>query len=166
MLSKKYDLGSKIHKFGHLKMCFLLCFLFYKIFINLEPFIIYVRVRNFGRPSMISLNRTSSNKGPLTGPVRHEGFLVGLSGTPGTQAHILLNTNTCSIDVPMNAQVCLGGASGSVNWKLETLKHIVNRRAPGTSNLRNLCAVYPFHLCFGMPHNSLSLKIFSLKIFS
>jgi hypothetical protein len=61
------------------------------------------------------------------------------SGAPGTQAHILLNTNTCSIDAPQ-AHLCahvraglLGGASGSVNQKLETHTQIVNRRAPGTS---------------------------------
>jgi len=47
-----------------------------------------VRVRNFGRPFMISLNHTSSNKGPLVGPVRREGLPRGpvrRTGNAGTQ---------------------------------------------------------------------------------
>jgi hypothetical protein len=56
----------------------------------------------------------------------------------------LLNTNTRSIDAPqthLRAHAhagLLAGASGLVKRKLETHTHIVNRRAPGASNLRNL----------------------------
>jgi hypothetical protein len=134
-----------------------------------RKFNINVRVRNFGQPSTILLSRTSSNKGPLVGPVRHEGVLVGLSGAPGTQAHISIEHKHLFNRSAPGASVWTWAhryASGLLNRKLETHKHFVNRRAPGATNLRNLCTVYPFHLCFGMPHNSLHSKIFLLKIFS
>ena len=65
-----------------------------------------VRVRNFGRPFMISLNHTSSNKGPPRGSRQ-----AGGASSWACQAHrerrhtILLNTNTCSIEAP-RAHLC------------------------------------------------------------
>jgi hypothetical protein len=54
---------------------------------------IIVREQNFGRPSTICQNRTSSNKGSLRGLVRCAGVLNQQSGTS-------LNTNTGSIGAP------------------------------------------------------------------
>ena len=58
-----------------------------------------------------------------------------------------------------------GRSFGVVKWKLETLKHIFNRRTTGTRTIARLCAVYPVNLSIGLLYKCLPQKVFSLKIF-
>jgi len=101
---------------------------------------IYVREQNFGRPSMFNQVVQAQVKA-LSGV---------LSGTPelqASQAEPLLNTNTGSIDatqVHLHAHAhhrFTGRSSGSVKWKLETLKHFFNRRTTGTQLCAPVCGL-------------------------
>ncbi len=82
-----------------------------------------------------------------------------------------LNTITCSIGAPQ-VHLCVhmptgsaGQSSGSVKLKLETHKHFFNRRSTGAA-LHTMCAVYLCNQSLGLPHKSLSLKVFFLIIFN
>ncbi len=55
-------------------------------------------------------------------------------------------------------------SSGPVKWKLETHKHFFNRCSTGATI--KLCTVKTSYLDLGLPHKSLPLKVFFLKIFN
>ena len=94
-----------------------------------------VRERNFGRTSTIWQSRTSSNKGPL------EGSRQARRRLKPTKRN-LSRFNRCSTGA--FARACalsfVGEISGYAVWKLDTLKHIFDRRATGARNSEHLCA--------------------------
>ncbi len=126
---------------------------------------IHVREQNFGRPSMIQQNHTSLNKGYLGGPDRRAGVLNQWCGTS-------LNTNIGSIGVPrahLRAHMhraMLARTPAQWSGKLETLKHLSDRRTTGTWTFVRMCALCPIKPSFGSRYRCLPPKVFSKKIFN
>jgi hypothetical protein len=122
-------------------------------------FYIKVRERNFGRPSTIWQSRTSSNKGPL------EGSRQARRRLKPTKRN-LSRFNRCSTGA--FARTCapsyVGEISGPAVQKLETLKHIFDRRATGAWNFEHLCEHKLSDPRFGSRCRGLLPKVFILKM--
>jgi len=120
-----------------------------------------VREQNFGRPSTIWVSRTSSIKGPLEGSRQ-----ARRRSKPAKRN--LSRFNRCSTGAI--ARACApslaGETSGSAIRKLETLKHISDRRATGTQTFEHMCTHKIIRPVFWLALQRFTSEGFHLEIFN